>query len=186
MKRTTSFWMLWHAILIVAVAGGFYAYRHHVLNRTIVINSHYLDEGIPLAKLVQLVQGIAAQHPDCRILSVRKHYHVLDIKTAWISEAHRGILFGFSETDGEWTESYDIHSPIEGISPSELLAILALTDKEPDDLMDKRILSITILDGKVEIRTGVTNHSHGGGGNTMTFEKIRNQWVQNGWGHWIS
>jgi hypothetical protein len=186
MKRTTAFWVLWHAILICAVTGGFYAYRHHVLNRAITINNHYLDEGIPLGKLVPLIEGIAEKHPDCRVLSIRKNYHGLLIETAWVSETHKGIHFGFAERNGEWTMSYDMHSPIEGIPPSELLAILALTDKEPDDLMDKRVLSITILNGEVEIKTGVTNYSLGGGGNTLTFEKVGNQWVQTGWGHWIS
>jgi hypothetical protein len=151
-----------------------------------VINSQFLDEGIPLGKLVPLIEGIAEKHPDCRVLSIRKHYHGLRIDTAWVSETHKGIHFGFAESDGEWTMSYDIHSPIEGIPPTELLNILALADKEPDDLVDKRILSITILDGQVEVKTGVTNHSLGGGGNTLTFDKIGNEWVRTGLGHWIS
>ena len=186
MKYKKTFWILWHVFLAAVVGSGFYFYRDHVLKCYIEINDVSMDKGIALEKLVPLIKGIAKKQADLRILSLQKDYYTIQIKTACIPRAYSGFLFGFVKNNGEWEENYNNYYPVEGITPSDFLTILEMLEKEPGEFIDKRILAVSIVDGKVEIRTGVTNHSLGGCGNTLTFEKIGNVWGLICSGHWIS
>jgi len=186
MKKQTALWIFLHLIIVVLVGTGFVLFRQHVMYQAIVINDESKDKGIALFQLKTLIGGIKDKYPDCKILSVRKYYGGIDVKTAWIDEPHKGILLQFCESEKEWSQNAVIQNPIVGISPSELMEILNLVEKEPDDLVDKRVLSVVIEEGKVEVKTGVTNHSMGGGGNILRFEKVGDHWVRESRGSWIS
>jgi len=181
--------ILWHIFLAVLVASCFLVYHNHVVSGDFPSYhvSVSMDEGIPVPQLIDVIKNVEESQSGCRILSVEKKWTYVEVTTAWITNSYRRVYIWFTESDQKWKQTHsNSDNPIEGIPCSEMIEVLQLTSKESTYEIDKRILSISIQNEEVRITTGVTNHSLGGSGNTLTFEKVEGKWIRKRIGNWIS
>lgn len=144
-----------------------------------------IDKGIHVKRLMQLLDNLPTEQSDRRIVAIRKYYRVIEIQfEARSASAQPDSLLYFDALT--WRAGLSVNKEATGMSPAEIINVLQLIAQEPDDLVDKRILDIICKDGQIKIKTGITNYSAGGGGNSIRFEKRDGNWEVASWGSWLS
>ena len=144
-----------------------------------------LDVGIPIPTLIRLIEEIDQSRPNCRITSISKSWSSIEVNTAWITNSYRRDCITYKEHDSSWEEVNSRKDIADGITPSDLISLLQRVSQHPERV-EKGVLYVRFRSLKLEIQTGVSNHSAGGTGNTIIFEMDGTNWVHRGVGYWIS
>ena len=118
------------------------------------------------------VRKILAQEPETRILSIEKRYRAMEIKTAEIGDAVAGNTYSFERPDQTWQPGAVRHSPIEGVSPSDMFQILAVTAKDAA-MTEGHGFAVTVMDGEVT----VSAEMGGGQSESVTLLRTNDEWV---------
>jgi hypothetical protein len=125
-----------------------------------------------LQDLNQAVRQVQEKEPDTRILSVGKRYRAMDIKTAKIGGPVAGNTYSFERPEQAWKTGPVTRATIEGVTPSDMLQILALA-AEVAAVTNGHGFTVAVENGDVTV-SSVPTRSYG---TTMVFRYTNEAWT---------